>query len=58
MEEQLRTLRLVDACKEAGHSAKIRMQPGYDHFYFVIDDHLRHHARAVLGTHERGVELA
>ncbi|WP_321338495.1 S-formylglutathione hydrolase [Breoghania sp.] len=52
LEEQLQTSRLVDACKEAGQSAKIRMQPGYDHSYFFIatfiDDHLRHHAR-ILG---------
>ena len=52
LEEQLQTWRLIDACKEAGQSAKIRMQPGYDHSYFFIatfiDDHLRHHAR-VLG---------
>ncbi|MDJ0931734.1 S-formylglutathione hydrolase [Breoghania sp.] len=52
LEEQLQTWRLVDACKEVGQSAKIRMQPGYDHSYFFIatfiDDHLRHHAR-ILG---------
>lgn len=49
LEEQLQTHRLIDACKDAGQSAKIRMQPGYDHsYYFIasfIDDHLRHHAR-------------
>lgn len=47
--EQLQTERLIEACKEASQSAKIRMQPGYDHsYYFIatfIDDHLRHHAR-------------
>ncbi|HMA13155.1 MAG TPA: S-formylglutathione hydrolase [Kiloniellaceae bacterium] len=49
LEEQLQTWRLIAALKETGQSAKVRMQPGYDHSYFFIasfiDDHLRHHAR-------------
>lgn len=49
LEEQLQTWRLVAVLKETGQSAKVRMQPGYDHSYFFIasfiDDHLRHHAR-------------
>jgi len=49
LDEQLQTWRLVDVLKETGQSAKVRMQPGYDHSYFFIttfiDDHLRHHAR-------------
>jgi S-formylglutathione hydrolase len=49
LEEQLQTWRLVAVLKENGQSAKVRMQPGYDHsYYFIasfIDDHLRHHAR-------------
>ena len=49
LDEQLQTWRLVAVLKETGQSAKVRMQPGYDHsYYFIasfIDDHLRHHAR-------------
>lgn len=49
LDEQLQTWRLIAALKETGQSAKVRMQPGYDHSYFFvasfIDDHLRHHAR-------------
>ena len=49
LEEQLQTWRLVAVLKETGQSAKVRMQPGYDHSYYFIatfmDDHLRHHAR-------------
>jgi len=49
LDEQLQTWRLVSVLKETGQSAKVRMQPGYDHSYFFIasfiDDHLRHHAR-------------
>ena len=49
LDEQLQTWRLVAVLKETGQSAKVRMQPGYDHSYFFIatfiDDHLRHHAR-------------
>lgn len=49
LDEQLQTWRFVDALKKNGQSAKVRMQPGYDHSYFFIatfmEDHLRHHAR-------------
>jgi S-formylglutathione hydrolase len=49
LDEQLQTWRLVSVLKETGQSAKVRMQPGYDHSYHFIatfiDDHLRHHAR-------------
>ena len=49
LDEQLQTWRLIAVLKETGQSAKVRMQPGYDHSYFFItsfiDDHLRHHAR-------------
>lgn len=51
LEEQLLPDRLVNACNEAGHPIEMRMQSGYDHSYFFIatfiDDHLRHHARAL-----------
>ena len=45
---QLQTERFIEALKDQGQSAKVRMQAGYDHSYFFIatfiDDHLRHHA--------------
>ncbi len=51
LEEQLQTHRLIDVLKGNGQSARIRMQPGYDHSYFFvatfIEDHLRHHARVL-----------
>ena len=51
LEEQLKTHLFETACREAGVSASIRMQPGYDHSYFFIatfiEDHLRHHAAAL-----------
>ena len=50
--EQLRPEALRAACAAAGHPLTLRMQPGYDHsYYFIatfIDDHLRHHAAALL----------
>ena len=49
--EQLRPETFVDACADAGQPVQLRMQPGYDHSYFFIatfiEDHLRHHARAL-----------
>ncbi|WP_099867520.1 S-formylglutathione hydrolase [Pararhizobium haloflavum] len=49
LDAQLQTSRFIDALKENGQSAKVRMHPGYDHSYFFvasfIEDHLRHHAR-------------
>lgn len=53
LEEQLQTSRFIEALKQNGQSAKVRMQPGYDHSYYFIatfmDDHLRHHARVLNG---------
>lgn len=47
--EQLRTQTLIDAAKQAGITADIRLQQGYDHsYYFIasfIEEHLRFHAR-------------
>ena len=41
------------ACGAAGQPLELRLQQGYDHSYFFIasfiDDHLRHHARALIG---------
>ncbi|RHW19726.1 S-formylglutathione hydrolase [Pseudomonas jilinensis] len=49
--EQLKPEALVQAASKAGHPLTLRRQPGYDHsYYFIasfIDDHLRHHARAL-----------
>jgi len=49
--EQLHTQHLVDACKEAGIDATIRMQDGYDHSYFFIasfiGEHIDFHAKAL-----------
>lgn len=51
--EQLHPEALERAAASAGHPLTLRRQPGYDHgYYFVasfIDDHLRHHAQALLG---------
>ena len=50
---QLKPELLQAACAEAGHPLQLRLQPGYDHSYFFIasfiEDHLRHHGRALLG---------
>jgi len=51
LKEQLKPEALQAACEAAGHPLELRLQPGYDHSYFFIasfiDDHLRHHARAL-----------
>jgi S-formylglutathione hydrolase len=48
---QLRPDALEAAAAAAGHPLTLRRQPGYDHsYYFIatfIEDHLRHHARAL-----------
>jgi S-formylglutathione hydrolase len=52
LEQQLMPERLEQACKDAGYPLTMRRQPGYDHgYYFIstfVEDHLRHHARALL----------
>ncbi len=52
LETQLHPQALVDAAAAAGQPLELRLQPGYDHSYFAIasfiDDHLEHHARALL----------
>jgi S-formylglutathione hydrolase len=49
--EQLQPERFESACGAAGQALELRRHPGYDHGYFFIasfvDDHLRHHARAL-----------
>ncbi|MDX1626013.1 MAG: S-formylglutathione hydrolase [Wenzhouxiangellaceae bacterium] len=51
LEEQLQPERFEMACIEAGQALELRRHHGYDHGYFFIqtfiDDHLRHHARAL-----------
>jgi S-formylglutathione hydrolase len=53
LELQLMPDRLEQACKDTGYPLTLRRQAGYDHgYYFIstfIEDHLRHHARALLG---------
>lgn len=48
---QLRPELFEQACAEAGQALVVRRQPGYDHSYWFvstfIDDHLRHHAKAL-----------
>jgi S-formylglutathione hydrolase len=48
---QLKPELFDQACAEAGQALLLRRHPGYDHsYYFIasfIDDHLRHHARAL-----------
>lgn len=49
--EQLRPELFEQACAEAGQSLVLRRHPGYDHSYWFIstfiNDHLRHHAKAL-----------
>ena len=51
LEEQLRPELFEAACREAGQPVTVRRHPGYDHSYWFIasfiEDHLRHHARAL-----------
>lgn len=51
LEGQLRPERLEAACRSTGQALNLRRHTGYDHgYYFIqsfIDDHLRHHAKAL-----------
>jgi S-formylglutathione hydrolase len=53
LESQLQPQALAAAAEAAGHPLTLRLQEGYDHSYFFIasfiDDHLDHHAAALLG---------
>ena len=53
LDEQLKPEVLARTCEAAGHPLNLRLQPGYDHsYYFIasfIEDHLRHHAAALIG---------
>jgi S-formylglutathione hydrolase len=52
LEQQLLPDRLEQACKDSGYPLTLRRHAGYDHgYYFIstfVEDHLRHHARALL----------
>jgi S-formylglutathione hydrolase len=52
LESQLQPQALAEAAEAAGHPLTLRLQSGYDHSYFFIasfiDDHLDHHAAALL----------
>lgn len=51
LHEQLHPSALEAACREAGYPLTLRRHAGYDHsYYFIatfIEDHLRHHAKAL-----------
>lgn len=51
LDAQLRPDLFEAACREAGQPVTVRRHPGYDHSYWFIasfiEDHLRHHARAL-----------
>jgi len=53
LKSQLQPQSLAAAAEAAGHPLTLRLQSGYDHSYFFIasfiDDHLDHHAAALLG---------
>jgi S-formylglutathione hydrolase len=53
LEGQLKPQALQTVARAVAHPLTLRLQPGYDHsYYFIasfIDDHLRHHAKALLG---------
>ena len=49
--DQLQPQRFEAACEDAGQKLELRMHAGYDHSYYFIqsfvEDHLRHHAKAL-----------
>lgn len=53
LDEQLKPWLFEEACKAAGQPVTLRMQDGYDHSYYLMatfmEDHIRHHARALKG---------
>jgi S-formylglutathione hydrolase len=52
LETQLKPELLEQACARSGYPLTLRRHAGYDHgYYFIssfVEDHLRHHARALL----------
>ena len=53
LEGQLKPWLFEAACSDAGQPVELRMQEGYDHSYYLMatfmEDHLRHHAKALIG---------
>jgi len=53
LERELKPELFGEACSAAGQKLRLRRHEGYDHSYYFIatmmDDHLRHHAGALLG---------
>ncbi|MDB4945120.1 MAG: S-formylglutathione hydrolase [Labilithrix sp.] len=53
LERELRPELFEEACRAAGQELVLRRHEGYDHSYYFIasfmPDHLRHHAKALLG---------
>ena len=51
---QLKPELLQAACEAAGHPLQLRMQPGYDHYYYFIasfiGEHIAWHAAALKGS--------
>jgi len=51
--QELRPELFEEACRKSNQKLLLRRHEGYDHSYYFIasfvDDHLRHHARALLG---------
>lgn len=52
LERELRPELFVEACKATGQKLSLRRHEGHDHSYYFIatfmEDHLRHHAKALL----------
>ena len=53
LDEQLQPELFQHACLRAGQALTLRVQEGYDHSYWFIssfiEDHLHHHAQALIG---------
>lgn len=53
LKDQLMPEALEEACRKADYPLELRRRAGYDHSYYFIasfvDEHLEHHARALLG---------
>ena len=53
LERELQPELFEEACRAAGQKLRLRRHEGYDHSYYFIasmmEDHLRHHAKALLG---------
>jgi len=56
LDQQLQPEQFITLAESIGYPLEFRMQHGYDHSYFFVasfvDDHLRHHARALCSDVE------